>query len=107
MEIKGKVFIVTGGASGLGEGTARMLAAEGATVVVVDIDVDGAQSAAAEPTGRRLGKTSARWASMHACSTISMKAPSRSGSSTTPANVPIADVGMSGFRPLRSEVPRR
>ena len=27
MEIKGKVFIVTGGASGLGEGTARMLAA--------------------------------------------------------------------------------
>ena len=29
MDIKGKVFIVTGGASGLGEGTARMLAAEG------------------------------------------------------------------------------
>jgi NAD(P)-dependent dehydrogenase (short-subunit alcohol dehydrogenase family) len=29
MEIKGKVFIVTGGASGLGEGTARMLAANG------------------------------------------------------------------------------
>ena len=27
MEIAGKVFIVTGGASGLGEGTARMLAA--------------------------------------------------------------------------------
>ena len=29
MEIAGKVFIVTGGASGLGEGTARMLAAKG------------------------------------------------------------------------------
>ena len=27
MDIAGKVFIVTGGASGLGEGTARMLAA--------------------------------------------------------------------------------
>ena len=27
MNIAGKVFIVTGGASGLGEGTARMLAA--------------------------------------------------------------------------------
>ena len=25
MDIQGKVFIVTGGASGLGEGTARML----------------------------------------------------------------------------------
>ena len=32
MDIKGKVFIVTGGASGLGEGTARMLAAGGGTV---------------------------------------------------------------------------
>jgi NAD(P)-dependent dehydrogenase (short-subunit alcohol dehydrogenase family) len=27
MQIKDRVFIVTGGASGLGEGTARMLAA--------------------------------------------------------------------------------
>ena len=31
MDIQGKVFIVTGGASGLGEGTARMLAASGGT----------------------------------------------------------------------------
>ena len=37
MDIAGKVFIVTGGASGLGEGTARMLAAHGATVVVADL----------------------------------------------------------------------
>ena len=34
MEIKGKVFIVTGGASGLGEGTARMLATQGGKVVI-------------------------------------------------------------------------
>ena len=37
MNIAGKVFIVTGGASGLGEGTARMLAANGATVVIADM----------------------------------------------------------------------
>ena len=37
MDIAGKVFIVTGGASGLGEGTARMLAANGATVVIADL----------------------------------------------------------------------
>jgi len=37
MEIAGKVFIVTGGASGLGEGTARMLAANGAKVVIADL----------------------------------------------------------------------
>lgn len=40
MDIAGKVFIVTGGASGLGEGTARMLAAQGATVVIADMQVD-------------------------------------------------------------------
>ena len=40
MDIKGKVFIVTGGASGLGEGTARRLAALGGTVVIADMQAD-------------------------------------------------------------------
>ncbi len=40
MEIQGQVFIVTGAASGLGEGTARMLGAAGATVVVADLQAD-------------------------------------------------------------------
>jgi NAD(P)-dependent dehydrogenase (short-subunit alcohol dehydrogenase family) len=40
MEIQGKVFIVTGAASGLGEGTARMLAAKGARVVIADMQAD-------------------------------------------------------------------
>ena len=35
--VRGKVALVTGGASGLGEAIARRLAAEGATVVVADI----------------------------------------------------------------------
>ena len=39
MDIQGKVFIVTGGASGLGEGTARMLAANGGKVVIADQSV--------------------------------------------------------------------
>ena len=46
MDIQGKVFIVTGGASGLGEGTARMLAANGATVVVADMQADKGQAVA-------------------------------------------------------------
>ncbi|MBN8870816.1 MAG: SDR family oxidoreductase [Solirubrobacterales bacterium] len=37
---EGRVTVVTGGASGIGEATARRLAAEGATVVVADIDTD-------------------------------------------------------------------
>ncbi len=40
MEIAGKVFIVTGGASGLGEGTARMLASKGGKVVIADMQAD-------------------------------------------------------------------
>jgi NAD(P)-dependent dehydrogenase (short-subunit alcohol dehydrogenase family) len=41
MEISGKCFLVTGGGSGLGEATARNLAARGAAVVVADIDQEG------------------------------------------------------------------
>ena len=51
MDISGKVFIVTGGASGLGEGTARMLAAAGGKVVVADLQVDRGQQVAGEMGG--------------------------------------------------------
>ena len=43
MRINGNVFIVSGGASGLGEATARMLAGNGAKVVIADVqDAAGA-----------------------------------------------------------------
>ena len=51
MDISGKVFIVTGGASGLGEGTARMLAREGGTVVVADLQEERGRAVAAEIGG--------------------------------------------------------
>lgn len=46
MDISGKVFIVTGGASGLGEGTARMLAAKGGKVVVADMQSEKGEAVA-------------------------------------------------------------
>jgi NAD(P)-dependent dehydrogenase (short-subunit alcohol dehydrogenase family) len=46
--VAGKVSIVTGGASGLGAATARRLAAEGARVVIADINADGSETVAAE-----------------------------------------------------------
>ena len=51
MEIKGKVFIVTGGASGLGEGTARMLAREGGQVVIADLQAEKGEALAREIGG--------------------------------------------------------
>ena len=51
MDIQGKVFIVTGGASGLGEGTARMLAANGAKVVIADMQAEKGQAVAQEIGG--------------------------------------------------------
>ena len=51
MDIANKVFIVTGGASGLGEGTARMLAREGAQVVIADLQAEKGAALAAELGG--------------------------------------------------------
>jgi 2-hydroxycyclohexanecarboxyl-CoA dehydrogenase len=46
MDLKGKVIIVTGGASGIGKATAQLLAAQGATVHIGDLDVEGAERVA-------------------------------------------------------------
>ena len=51
MEIAGKVFIITGGASGLGVGTARMLAAHGGKVVIADLQADKGSALATELGG--------------------------------------------------------
>jgi NAD(P)-dependent dehydrogenase (short-subunit alcohol dehydrogenase family) len=52
MHIQDNVFIVTGGASGLGAATARMLAANGATVVIADVQAEAGQALAEELKGR-------------------------------------------------------
>ena len=46
MKIEGTSAIVTGGGSGLGQATAEKLAAEGAKVAVLDINLEAAQSVA-------------------------------------------------------------
>jgi NAD(P)-dependent dehydrogenase (short-subunit alcohol dehydrogenase family) len=47
----GRVAVVTGGASGIGLASVRRLAAEGATVVVADLDADTGKAAADEVGG--------------------------------------------------------
>jgi len=48
MKMHQKVAIVTGGASGFGEGIVRKFVAEGAYVVIVDINIEAANKLAAE-----------------------------------------------------------
>jgi NAD(P)-dependent dehydrogenase (short-subunit alcohol dehydrogenase family) len=48
--LKGKVAIVTGAGSGIGEATARLMAHEGASVVVADINASEAERVASELT---------------------------------------------------------
>ena len=48
MRLQGKIAIVTGAASGFGEGIARRFAAEGASVVAADMNLEGARRLAAE-----------------------------------------------------------
>jgi NAD(P)-dependent dehydrogenase (short-subunit alcohol dehydrogenase family) len=47
-DFKGKVAVVTGGASGIGRGMARAFAGEGADVVVADVDQQAAEATATE-----------------------------------------------------------
>ncbi len=48
MQIKDKVFVVTGGGSGLGAATARMIVANGGKVVLADVNAEAGAALAAE-----------------------------------------------------------
>ena len=54
MEIEGQVALVTGGASGLGEATARYLAEQGADVAILDFNGEQAAEVAADIGGYSL-----------------------------------------------------
>lgn len=57
LQMKGRVALITGGASGIGFAAARMLAAEGASIAIADINGAAAAKAAAElgATTRAIG----------------------------------------------------
>jgi NAD(P)-dependent dehydrogenase (short-subunit alcohol dehydrogenase family) len=55
MQLQGQAALVTGGASGLGEATARELARLGAKVAVLDVNIERAQKVAADIGGVACG----------------------------------------------------
>ena len=66
MRLQGKTAIVTGGASGFGAGIARAFAREGARVAVVDLNIEGAETLAAEIGGFAIACDVSRGASVAA-----------------------------------------
>ncbi|MCZ4305123.1 3-hydroxyacyl-CoA dehydrogenase [Zoogloeaceae bacterium G21618-S1] len=48
MDLKGSVFVVTGGGSGLGAATAQMVVEAGGSVVLADVNVEAGEARAAE-----------------------------------------------------------
>ena len=52
MELQNNVFIVTGGASGLGAATARIIAESGGKVVIADVQVEAGEKLAVEIKGK-------------------------------------------------------
>lgn len=51
MSLHGRLALVTGGASGIGKATCHALAAQGARIVVADLNLDAANVAAELPGG--------------------------------------------------------
>ncbi len=56
MQIKDRVFLVTGGASGLGEATVRLLVENGGKVVVADFNPEKEQRLPASSARRSLSR---------------------------------------------------
>ena len=52
IDLTDKVAVVTGGASGIGRGICLVLAEQGANVVVADMNLEGAESVAADVAGK-------------------------------------------------------
>lgn len=73
MRLQGKTAIVTGAGSGFGAGIARRFAAEGAKVIVADINLEAAQAIALEIGGTAQGVDVGSAASVEALAAVALQ----------------------------------
>jgi NAD(P)-dependent dehydrogenase (short-subunit alcohol dehydrogenase family) len=76
MDLNRTAAIISGGASGLGEATARALAAAGSTVVIADLNADRGEAVAAETGGKFVQTDVADEASVTAAVDVAAALPS-------------------------------
>jgi 3-oxoacyl-[acyl-carrier protein] reductase len=105
MQLKGYHTVVTGAARGLGAAAARRFVAEGARVVVADIDGDAAQACAKsiDASGERATALACDIADPAACAMLVARAEEFFGA---PIDVFLAHAGMGYAGPLTEADPR-
>jgi 3-oxoacyl-[acyl-carrier protein] reductase len=105
MQLKGYHTVVTGAARGLGATAARRFVAEGARVVVADIDGDGALACARDidASGERATALACDIADPMACATLVARAEDFFGA---PIDVFLAHAGMGYAGPLTEADPQ-
>lgn len=94
--LDGKVALVTGAASGIGLGIARRFAADGANLVLGDIDTDGLEAVAAELGADRCEIRRADVTNEHDMAALAAAGPQRFGR----LDVVVANAGGGAFAPI-------
>ena len=100
MRLEGRTALVTGGGSGIGAATARRLAAEGAQVVIGDVNLDGAREVAAEIDATAIELDVTDVAGAHAA--IARRSPPSWRRSTSSSTTPGPTASRSSSTPTRS-----
>ncbi|MEU4658449.1 SDR family NAD(P)-dependent oxidoreductase [Streptomyces sp. NPDC023723] len=98
MSLQGKVAVVTGGARGIGESVAKVLAARGAAVAVWDLNDEGAEKTAAAI--QEAGGTAIAVAGDAADATAVAEAAARTREELGPVTVLVNNAGVTAYQPF-------
>ncbi|MEW2397166.1 3-oxoacyl-ACP reductase family protein [Streptomyces sp. NPDC046862] len=98
MSLEGRVAVVTGGARGIGEAVARVLAARGAAVAVWDLNLEGAEKTAA--TIQEAGGTAIAVGADAADAAAVAAAAGRTREELGPVGILVNNAGITAYQPF-------